>query len=41
MGMFGRERIEGRSPEQIRAMRTAGLLVGRTLELLGTLAQRA
>ena len=34
MGLFGRERIEGKSPEQLQKMRVAGLLVGRTLELL-------
>lgn len=34
MGLFGRERIEGKTPEQLALMRTAGLLVGRTLELL-------
>ena len=34
MGLFGRERIEGKSPEQLHKMRVAGLLVGRTLELL-------
>ncbi len=34
MGLFSRERIQGRSPQQILAMRAAGLVVGRTLELL-------
>ncbi|MBM6405716.1 type I methionyl aminopeptidase [Phycicoccus sp. CSK15P-2] len=34
MGLFGRERCVGRTPEQLAMMRTAGLLVGRTLELL-------
>ncbi len=34
MALFGRERIEARTPEQILAMRAAGLVVGRTLELL-------
>ena len=34
MGLFGRERIEGKTPDQIVKMRTAGLLVGETLELV-------
>ena len=34
MGLFNRDRCEGKSPEQLAGMRTAGLLVGRTLELL-------
>ena len=34
MGLFGRERCEGKTPEQLALMRTAGLLVGRTLELV-------
>jgi methionyl aminopeptidase len=34
MGLFNRERIVGKSPEQLALMRVAGLLVGRTLELL-------
>ena len=39
MGMFSRDRCEGRTPEQIAMMRTAGLLVGRTLDLLATSVQ--
>jgi methionyl aminopeptidase len=34
MGLFSRDRCEGKSPEQLGMMRTAGLLVGRTLELV-------
>lgn len=34
MGLFGRERVRARTPEQLRAMRIAGLLVGRTLAAL-------
>ncbi|MGN7246261.1 type I methionyl aminopeptidase [Janibacter anophelis] len=34
MGLFGRERVRPRTPDQLRAMRVAGLLVGRTLEML-------
>lgn len=34
MGLFGRERIEGKSPEQLMLMRAAGLLVGETLDML-------
>lgn len=34
MGFFRRERVEGKSPEQLRSMRAAGLVVGRTLALL-------
>ena len=34
MGLFNRDRCEGKSPEQLAGMRTAGLLVGRTLEVL-------
>lgn len=34
MGLFGRERIEAKTPEQVVLMRAAGLLVGQTLELL-------
>lgn len=33
MGLFGRERIEAKTHEQVVLMRAAGLLVGRTLEL--------
>lgn len=36
MGLFGRERIEAKTPEQIRSMRAAGLVVARTLEMLRT-----
>ncbi|WP_377640676.1 type I methionyl aminopeptidase [Oryzobacter terrae] len=34
MGLFNRDRCEGKDAEQLAGMRTAGLLVGRTLELL-------
>lgn len=34
MGIFGRERIIGKKPEELALMRVAGLLVGRTLEML-------
>lgn len=34
MGFFRRERIDGKSPEQLRLMRAAGLVVAQTLELL-------
>ncbi|MGE9807506.1 MULTISPECIES: type I methionyl aminopeptidase [unclassified Janibacter] len=34
MGLFGRERLELKSDEQLLRMRVAGLLVGQTLELL-------
>ena len=34
MGLFARERVRARTPEQLRAMRVAGLLVGRTLQTL-------
>jgi methionyl aminopeptidase len=34
MGLFSRERIEGKTPEQVVKMRAAGVLVGETLELL-------
>jgi len=34
MGLFNRDRCEGKTSEQLAGMRTAGLLVGRTLELL-------
>lgn len=34
MALFGRERITGKTPEQLRLMRAAGLLVGQTLALL-------
>lgn|SRR5690606_36037275 len=34
MGFFRRERIEGKTPEQLRKMRAAGLLVGQTLSML-------
>ena len=34
MGLFGRERIEAKTPEQVVLMRAAGLLVGHTLELM-------
>ncbi|HNQ05758.1 MAG TPA: type I methionyl aminopeptidase [Tetrasphaera sp.] len=33
--MFGRERLETKSLDQVRAMRPAGLLVGQCLEMLG------
>ncbi len=38
MGLFNRERIQAKSPEQIRTMRAAGLVVARTL---GVLAEHA
>ena len=34
MGLFGRERCEGKTAEQLAMMRTAGLLVASTLELV-------
>lgn len=34
MSLFGRERFRARTPDQLRAMRVAGLLTGRTLEML-------
>ena len=34
MGLFNRDRCEGKTPEQLAGMRTAGLLVGQTLALL-------
>ena len=34
MALFGRERITGKTPDQLRLMRKAGLLVGETLALL-------
>lgn len=34
MGFFRRERIEGKTPEQLVAMRAAGLVVARTLAML-------
>ncbi len=34
MGLFNRDRCEGKTPEQLAGMRTAGLLVGHTLELV-------
>lgn len=34
MGLFSRDRVEGKTPEQLAKMRTAGLLVARTLELV-------
>lgn len=34
MSFFRRERIDGKSPEQLRLMRAAGLVVAETLELL-------
>lgn len=34
MGLFSRDRCEGRTAEQLALMRTAGLLVGRTLEVV-------
>ncbi len=34
MGMFSRDRCEGKTPEQLSMMRTAGLLVGETLRLV-------
>ncbi len=37
--MFGRDRIEVKRPEQVAAMRPAGLLVGRCLEVLAGSAQ--
>ena len=40
MGLFNRDRCEGKTPEQLAGMRTAGLLVGRTLELLGARCAR-
>jgi len=33
--MFGRRKLQGRTDEQLLLMREAGLLVGRTLEMLG------
>ena len=36
MGLFAREKVRPRTPEQLRAMRVAGLLVARTLEMLRT-----
>ena len=34
MGLFGRERIEAKTHEQVVLMRAAGLLVGQTLDLM-------
>lgn len=34
MGLFNRDRIVGKTPEQLALMRVAGLLVGRTLDML-------
>ena len=34
MGLFGRERIEAKTHEQVVLMRAAGLLVGQTLRML-------
>lgn len=34
MGWLGREKVAAKTDEQVRAMRVAGLLVGRTLEML-------
>ncbi len=34
MALFGRERITGKTPDQLRLMRKAGLLVGQTLTML-------
>ncbi|QKE83862.1 type I methionyl aminopeptidase [Arthrobacter sp. NEB 688] len=34
MGLFSRDRVEAKTPEQLAKMRTAGLLVARTLELV-------
>ena len=34
MGFFRRERIQGKTLEQLRAMRAAGIVVGQTLALL-------
>lgn len=34
MSLFSRERVRARTPDQIRAMRVAGLLVAETLEML-------
>ncbi len=36
--MLGRDRIQYKSPDQVRAMRRAGLVVGQTLDLLRTTA---
>ncbi len=36
--MLGRDRIQYKTPDQVRAMRRAGLVVGETLELLRTTA---
>ncbi|MBD3781816.1 MAG: type I methionyl aminopeptidase [Micrococcales bacterium] len=36
MGLFSRDRCEGKTPEQLAMMRAAGLLVARTLELVAT-----
>lgn len=36
MGLFARDKVRPRTPEQLRAMRVAGLLVGRTLAMLRT-----
>lgn len=37
--MIGRDRIEYKTPDQVRAMRRAGLVVGQTLEVLRAVAQ--
>ena len=39
MGFFGREKVEAKTHEQVRLMRVAGLLTGRTLDLLRTEAR--
>ena len=36
MSFFARDKVRPRTPEQLRAMRVAGLLVGRTLDMLRT-----
>jgi methionyl aminopeptidase len=39
VGLFSRERIDGKSPEQLSGMRVAGLLVARTLEVVRALVR--
>jgi methionyl aminopeptidase len=39
MGLFGRERIEAKTHDQVVLMRAAGLLVGQTLELMRSSAR--
>ncbi|WP_269189593.1 hypothetical protein, partial [Streptobacillus moniliformis] len=34
MGLFGREKVEGKTRDQLLLMREAGVLVGRTLQML-------